>query len=185
MNILDYFTNGCGVILDQTTPKLMEKSDSLANRRKSNLRQILLRRCESEHTQCAGFTLTFGKKWQKEDPLTLHRIVQNKLKKSKIWNKKSYLMRPEFTSKNGNLHYHGLIYDTYDIETMRCLQWWRRTFGFVKPELQIRYEVKWIDYILKDYKKSGLWTLHNNILENTDINNTLFASVVAGSNSNA
>ncbi len=107
-----------------------------------------------------GATLTLKKKYHNDDPLYMHRLVEAKLTKSTLWNKRKYILFPEFGSKNGVLHYHGIFWDMYQIEFVKLINWWRRTFGFVKMELEIRHYDCWIKYITKEHGKTGLWTIY-------------------------
>lgn len=138
-------------LLDPTTPNL-----------RNSVSNIVLRKLKSlgEFTQLSGFTFTFKSKFHSTDDKWLHRHVEEKIKKSHIWSFKNYILIPEFTSKNGNLHYHGVIWNAYDVEVMRCIKWWQTNFGFAKPELNIRNYGNWMTYITKDYLKSGLWTIN-------------------------
>lgn len=128
-------------------------------------------------TQKYGITLTFKSKFTMDDPKKLHRMIANKLLKSRVWQGHKYILFPEFTS-SGSLHYHGIIWDTYEVDLVRMAQWWRRTFGYVKLEKDIKYyycgtpatqecsqknkknkKIKcWLHYITKDVGKVGLWT---------------------------
>ncbi len=129
----------------------------------------------NKHSQKYGITLTFSSKWHIEDSLTLHRIVISKITKSTVCKNINYIFFPEFT-KGGILHYHGIIWDCYQLPFIRFSRWWSRTFGFTKPELELRYYLCnisakctqsqiskakhcWSHYITKDYGKNGLWTL--------------------------
>ncbi len=112
------------------------------------------------YTDVCGFTLTFKRKYHMDDDRWLHRDVQNSIVKSRKWKDIKYIMFPEYT-KNGNLHYHGIIWDEYQTVVMDCLKWWRRKYGFAKPELKLNSKFNWIKYITKDYGLTGLWTLNN------------------------
>lgn len=123
---------------------------------------IMLKKCQDveSSTQKYGATLTLCK-WHNDDPLLIHREVEKKILASTIWKGNKYIMFPEFGSKNGSLHYHGIFYDMYEVEFVRMMKWWRRTFGYVKIELEIRHYDCWIKYIIKDHGKVGLWTLYS------------------------
>lgn len=105
-----------------------------------------------------GVTLTFRKSYHNDDDKYIHKLVISTLKKSRIWKNKNYILFPEYT-KNGVLHYHGIIWDHYQSEVMSCVKWWRRKYGFVKPELELKNRYRWIEYITKNYGKTGLWTI--------------------------
>ncbi len=158
------------IILDRTTQNLGDVDifiDQQLNAKELTALQeaIKTKLVKLKHyTQCYGMTLTFKPLWHVEDPIDLHRIVQAKLRKSYIWQTKKYILFPEYTQQ-GNLHYHGIIYDQYQTEFIRCLKWWVRTFGYVKPELVIRDKDKWNNYITKDYGVTGLWTIRNKLFE--------------------
>lgn len=114
----------------------------------------------NNYSDIVGFTLTLKKKYHNDDDKYMHRLIENKILRSSIWKDKCYIIFPEYTRK-GNLHYHGIMWNQYEIEVMRCLKWWRRIFGFAKPELKINSKYNWIKYITKDYMKTGLWTIYN------------------------
>jgi len=141
-------------LLDQTPAQKREKSYRPTKERLHHL----LNNEIVKFSQKVGVTLTFKKDFITLDPISLHRYVELKLIRSSIWNKLNYILYPEYT-KAGNLHYHGLIYNCYDTEAIRAVKWWRRTFGYVKPELEIRHYDKWSEYITKDIGKVGLWAL--------------------------
>ncbi len=158
--ILDQTTqnsaNDRGILIDKsiTMPELTRLQQAI----KDKLVQL------KQYTQCYGLTLTFKPLWHIEDPRDLHIIVQDKLKKSYIWQNKKYILFPEYT-RAGNLHYHGIIYDQYQTEFIRCVKWWVRTFGYCKPELIIKDRDKWNAYICKDYGVTGLWTIRNKLFD--------------------
>lgn len=147
---MDNFRNRLS-ILDQPIP---EKDTTVSNAILNSV-QLLLIEC----SQISGFTLTFKKKYHEDDDLELHRYVEQYLLKSKCWNKTQYVLFSEYTSK-GNIHYHGVMFNQYQINVMKCIKSWRRKFGFVKVELEIRNVRNWYDYITKNYGKIGLWTLY-------------------------
>ncbi len=140
-------------ILDQTQRNFKSNTDV-----KEYIFKLL--RTVEVYTQKYGATLTMKRKFHDEDPIILHRIVMDKIIRSRVWKGKKYILFPEFT-KNGILHYHCVIWDMYQTDYINMVQWWRRSFGFVKMELEIRHYKKWIDYITKDYNKTGLWTIYN------------------------
>lgn len=146
MNLFDYYNS-------KTVCDLLDRSKTskIKCHTYSKYREILKNIKSDYH----GVTLTFKSKFLEEDPLDLHRIVQQVLSNSTLWNKQRYYLFPEFT-KNGNLHYHGVIIGCYEVTTMRMINMWRRKFGFVKPELQIQHHNEWMDYITKS-SNVGLW----------------------------
>lgn len=173
MNILDYYKpKVLGVILDQP------KTEKIKCPIGSNIKNILMSKLFSLDpiTDKFGVTLTFNqKKFNNDDPKYIHRLIVKKITKSRIWKDVKYILFPEF-DKNGNLHYHGVIWGVYQIKCIRCVKWWRRNFGFAKPELEIKYYVCkckevcerrsinswcWVHYISKDFGKTGLWSLYN------------------------
>ncbi len=107
-----------------------------------------------------GFTLTLKKKYHNDDDKWMHRQIHNGIRMSRVWYDKKYILFPEYTKK-GVLHYHGVMWDEYQTEVMRCIKWWRRKYGFAKPELKINNKNNWIKYITKDYGNTGLWTISN------------------------
>lgn len=129
----------------------------------------------NKFSQKSGFTLTINAskvcKFVKDvtDPKELHRYIHNKIVKSRVWKKIKFVMFPEFSTINGNLHYHGIIYDEYQTVVMKCIKWWRRNFGFAKPELEIRHYDNWMNYITKDINKTGLWTIYNTNIKNAQV----------------
>lgn len=118
-----------------------------------------------QYSDLVGFTLTFRKSFHSDDDLFLHRMISKKLIKSTVWKTKKYILFPEFTSKKGNLHYHGIMWDSYEIEVMRSMKWWRKNYGFVRVELKLNSPYNWLKYITKDYMKTGLYTLYNGIFD--------------------
>jgi len=161
--------NGSFEILDQTTFQLANpkgikcKDDEEVESSYTPSRVHLQKTLEGikKVSQMSGFTLTFKPKYHNEDDILLHRNVQYKLLRSNIWKKISYILIPEFTSKKGQLHYHGIIWNNYDTSVMKAIKWWRRIYGYAKPELRIRSRDNWIRYICKDFGKTGLWAITN------------------------
>ncbi len=167
-----YRNKALGDLLDH--PKANEVKSNGIN----NIRLVLLKKLESLEniTDKYGFTLTFNmRKFRNDDSKYMHRLASQRIEKSPVWRDVKYIMIPEF-DKNGNLHYHGVIWDVYQIKCVRCIKWWRRNFGFAKPELELKYfncgsgqickrrEIKswcWKHYITKDFGKTGLWSLYN------------------------
>ncbi len=146
-------------ILDQTQQKLCNNQKI----QEINItRKVLLKKLKEieNFTDVCGLTLTLKKKYHNDDDKWIHRHIQAKINNSRVWKDIKYILIPEYT-KNGVLHYHGVIWDSYQIKVIKCVKWWRRTFGFVKPELKINKYSNWMKYIIKDYGKTGLWTLYN------------------------
>lgn len=154
-NILEFYKK-LGGLLDQAQPAKVEKR--IGDKKENLLNK--LKKVFSDNTQVYGITCTLGRKCDYDDPLFMHRIILRKLTKSTLWRKQKYILIPEFTDA-GRLHYHGVIYGCYEVEAVRLSKWWKREFGFTKFEKEIRYPQKWVDYILKDIGKTGLWTLSN------------------------
>ncbi len=111
-------------------------------------------------SEVSGFTLTLRQKYHEIDDLEMHRYIHKKILKSRVWKNLNYIIIPEYTAK-GALHYHGVIYDSWEFNVMRCIKWWRREFGFAKPELKLKSVKNWVKYIQKDRNKTGLWTIYN------------------------
>ncbi len=150
-------TAGVGfVILDQTQRDFLDVDEINVTR------SVLLKKLHeiANYTDVCGVTLTLKQKFHNENPIDIHRYIQMTLNKSYIWQNMKYILIPEFSSKGGHLHYHGVIWDSYQSEVMRGVNWWRRTYGFVKPEIELHHYDLWIKYIIKDYGKTGLWTLY-------------------------
>lgn len=175
MNILDYYKK-VGLSLDQTQPPKLNKSQD-SNIIFSNIIKTLL--SLNTISQKYGITLTFKKKYHNVDPLKLHRDAITLLSE---YNKKfKYILFPEFTQK-GVLHYHGIIWDCYQLPFTRMTKKWSREMGFTKNEYEIKHymcltknkctlketlnslkdsTMCWYHYIQKDYGKNGLWALTN------------------------
>lgn len=170
-SILDYYISVGVDILDQTQRnKLNTDSNVVLNKHLMTLLSL------NRHTDKYGVTLTFNKKWYNEDPKELAQMVQLKLNNASCFKKVKFIFCPEFTT-HGNLHYHGVIWDCYQMPFQKCVRWWRRTFGYVRPEIEIKYyycdtaitcSIKkqmitpkktskcWLHYIIKDRGKVGL-----------------------------
>lgn len=112
------------------------------------------------NSQICGFTLTLCKTFHEDEDIFLHRYIHRSISNSRIWKGKKYIIFPEYTAR-GILHYHGIMWGEYDSEVMRCIKWWKRKYGFVKPELRINSKANWIKYITKDYGRNGLWTIYD------------------------
>ncbi len=145
-------------LLDQTQPAISKMSNKDEYNPSIEVIRKELDKISKNYSQVCGFTLTFKKKYHSSCDKWLHRKVHNEIKKSKIWKDTKYIIFCEYTKK-GILHYHGIIYDSYEIQVMRCIKWWRRLYGFAKPELKLINKQNWLTYITKDYGKTGLWTM--------------------------
>ncbi len=147
-------------LLDQTPPKLCDSliETQLDVKHLTFIVQKLYSLIDSE-MEVYGCTLTLKNKFRDDDDVYIHRYIDNKIKSSRVWKDVKYILLSEF-SPDGKLHYHGIIYGCYQFSFLRCVKWWRRIFGFVKPEINIKNRTNWFKYILKDYKKSGLWTIY-------------------------
>lgn len=184
-NILDYYKipDSDGVVLDQTPTENTEKVTQPVIRivtNKSELMKNALRliRTIKRSDELFGYTLTFKKEFNTQDPKKLHRYVISKLKRSTLWKKYRYVMFPEFGGKNGDLHYHGVIECPYQLNFSQVMKMWQRLFGFVQKEFTIRHydchatfckfvaddpshKGCWTHYCIKNVGKVGLWPLHN------------------------
>lgn len=109
-------------------------------------------------TQWYGITLTFNPRFHQEDPLWLHKYIHDKMKKSIVLKKAQYIFYPEYTNA-GVLHYHGLVLDLWPLEFVRFKTWWLRSFGFNKPEMEVRNKDRWIKYCIKQRNRHKLWTI--------------------------
>lgn len=160
-SILDYYKNTEAdlEILDPNTPENSNyrnieggyhTRDYILNNLKLNI---------SKYTDKIGITCTLKKKFHLEDATWMHRHIERSIIRSRLWRKRKYILIPEFT-QNGNLHYHGIIYDCYHVHSMKIVNWWRRTYGFVKVEMKLRNYKNWVRYITKDLGKTGLWIIY-------------------------
>lgn len=139
-NPVQQFLNG--VIRElKTNPKLMYSGATLTL---------------SETKICSGNYMTYV-----YDDLIVHRAIRRKLASSTIWNKVNYILHPEYSAKNARLHYHAIFWDEYQTNVLKCLRWWKRNLGFVKPEIELRHPEKWMAYITKDTAKVGLGRIYN------------------------
>ncbi len=143
-------------VLDQTQPKLAKVSYNPC--KEVLMKELMI--INDKFSQVCGVTLTLRKKFHDVDPKDMHRMIHERISSSRVWHEKKYILIPEFT-KNGILHMHGVIYDEYQTIVIKLVNWWRRTYGFAKIELKINNYKNWTNYILKDYGKTGLWTIYN------------------------
>lgn len=111
----------------------------------------------TEEHQICGFTLTYRKRFHSTSLRKLYQDSINSVNKSRIWRADSYnwIMIPELTN-NGNLHFHGLIIGEYQSNVRRLMDWWRRNYGYAKPEMQLKSASKWVKYMIKDIHKTGI-----------------------------
>ncbi len=105
------------LLLDQTTQKLDDSEVYLP------VKEYIIKELINKDiiSQKCGFTLTLRKKYHNDDDKWMWRQIENKLNGSKIWKDKEYIMFPEYT-KNGILHAHGIMYNQYQSEFMRCMK---------------------------------------------------------------
>lgn len=143
-----------GDILDQQYAEFRETK--MDNYMKRVITERLMKLIERDDIMGATFTLR-PIYYTKDDKL-LHREIELRIMKSTVWKDTYFYMFPEFT-KQGNLHYHIIMYGVYQIKFMQCVKWWRRNYGFVKTELKINNNKNWVNYIIKDYGRTGLWTI--------------------------
>ena len=176
-DITEYFRkeSSLGVSLDQTQTKEIVKACSANVVR----RAVFLAMIKTlDFSEKYGITFTFGKKFHSDNPLFLHRLIDRKIGKSRLWSKCKYILYPEFNA-SGILHYHGMIYDCPQLQMSRINIWWKRTYGSItKIEYSIRYaycgnEEKciqsnksnakycWLHYVSKDVGNTGLWIIYN------------------------
>ncbi len=162
-----------GSLLDRTQPKFKPMSQG----GRLIFTNILKKLISLESiTQKYGCTLTFKSKFHGDDPLMIHRVTESFF--IQYQSKFQYMVFAEFTGK-GNLHYHLVAWDCYQLPFTAMIKKWRRSYGFGKPEYNIRYyycgtekcSVKklmlrpkadskcWLHYIIKDYLKNGLWAI--------------------------
>ncbi len=157
-NILDYLYPEGLQVLDQTLPNFRPTKQRKGKVPLNIVRLAICKKfCDipNVYSQYFGIILTFKNKWYSFDPEDLHKLVKEKLSKSLVCKKAKYYLFPEFTPQKGHLHYHGVIYDCYDLVNVRFNKWWSRTFGFSKPE-KIRVWKNWSQYCYKNISKTGL-----------------------------
>ncbi len=150
-NILSYYPSEKGVVyLDQTLPE--KRRLSLV------VREALLKKfinIPNIYSQYYGITLTFTRKWKELDPDYLHKLVKTHVCKSLLFKKTKYYLFPEFTEA-GDLHYHGVIYDCYELPFFKIVAHWKRVYGWAKPEKKIRNWKNFSDYCYKHIDITGL-----------------------------
>lgn len=159
---LDIGTDRMGVdILDQPQPAKGCKSEEAYNPVREYIHREILNRVFPERMLLAGATLTINESHLKDqDETMLHRYIRQRLASSTIWKKMNYILFPEF-GKKGRLHYHAVYWDEYQVVVMKSIKWWRRNYGYAKPECELRHPDKWKQYCAKDYGKTGLGCIYN------------------------
>lgn len=175
-SILDYFTaKSLGVSLDQTQTNLIRKSCSANVVRRACFKAMIKM---LDFSEIYGITFTFRQSFHGDNPLFLHRLIDQKIARSRLWRGCKYILYPEFNA-SGILHYHGIIYDCPQIVMTRLNNWWKRNYGTItKIEYSIRYAFCgtealctqknksnakhcWLHYVSKDSGKTGLWIIYN------------------------
>lgn len=157
-------------LLDQTKPAERKKQEGVHIVHFKNL--SILYSLNNTLMIPFGITLTFKKSFHSSDSRWLHDYFQSRIEKCKVAKLFKYQFYPEFSSKNCHLHYHGIIYSTYQVHFIEFVKWYTRSFGYCKPELEIyNYwcEKKdscitttkrcWLHYITKDCSKTGLYPI--------------------------
>ncbi len=122
----------------------------------------------NKYSQVYGFTLTINPKkkfrgyyLQNYDDDVLHRRIGQILKSSRAWKDVCYFMYPEFGDKHGRLHYHGIVYNCYEVKFLKCLNFWKKHFGHPEPEMSLGSNRIWIGYCVKDDGHTGLYPFFN------------------------
>lgn len=118
-------------------------------------------RISKSNSQWYGLTLTFKRKFHSSSPRWLHKYAHEKLTRMfcKKYNCEWYAF-PEFTQA-GILHYHCIVYNIYEVNMVKMMNSWKRQFGFVKWEKDVRYKDIWIKYCIKDRNRHGLYTIRH------------------------
>lgn len=166
--ILDYFKTDSNVGLGLLDPSQHEQSEKYNSSQYSKFKshsdswkdQFCKKLDSIREHDVYGFTLTFRPKTHEIENERLHAWVKDTIRRSRLWKKTKYCLFPELTSE-GKLHYHGIMYDTFQCDVMKIMKKWKREYGFYKVEINIRNYVNWINYIMKHYGKAGLSTIHN------------------------
>ncbi len=171
-----YSKNIAGFVLDQTQPRIRIKT-----RGTNIVFEHILKAMAGIQVidQKYGITLTFNKRFHRDDPNYLHKLT--KLFFVKYNQDFKYIIFSEFTKK-GILHFHGVIWNCYQLPFIKMANAWTKRYGYVKKELNIRHyfcgtinncsikkamlkskeESKcWMHYIMKDYQINGLSTINN------------------------
>jgi len=171
-NILYYYK--LGEVLDQTQAKISPRRYTEHVVFTNIWREIV---DIDKFSQKYGLTLTFKSQFAMDDPKELHRFVHDKISKSCVFKNTKYIFFPEFT-QNGNLHYHGVIWDCYEVDFIRISKWWKRSFGYTREEKEFNMYICcnkamycerrkmfnkwcWSHYMSKDHGKVGLYPFTN------------------------
>lgn len=99
-------------------------------------------------------------------PMDQNITVRENLLRSRKFAKFKYILVPEF-SKQGRLHYHGIFYEGYYSDYVAAIEYWRKKYGFVKGEFEIKYPEKWANYCCKDINKTFLPIIHQDKIRTT------------------
>lgn len=110
----------------------------------------------SSCSQKIGFTFTFDKSYHNLDPDILYNYIKKYILEH--LNGIEFIVATEFT-KSGIMHFHGIIWNSYQRTVNKSFKEWRKTYGFV--QLEYRISEKWEIYILKDIDISGYPTITN------------------------
>lgn len=102
-------------------------------------------------SQKIGFTMTFAKMWHDEDPDTLYKYFQDYIK-TNFESDAQYIIAPEFTT-HGVMHFHGIMYNSYQRFVNKMFTDWRKQYGMIKMEYTITEH--WENYITKDMDNIG------------------------------
>ncbi len=152
-------------ILDRTTSDL---ETNVYKPVRSAIIKVMKEIINNDYSEVFGFTLTLspkkkyrGQYMQNFDDLKLHRLIGETLKSSRVWKDVCYFMYPEFGESNGRLHYHGVIYNCYQLKFKKCMSQWKRVFGNTKPEMVLTSNRAWIGYCVKDDGATGLYPFYN------------------------
>ncbi len=147
---------------------------------KSNTgKYLIVKKYLSCESNSSGITLTFEEKFRGDymDPLDMHMYVSQLIRRSNIFKQLDhYILIPEF-DKNSHLHYHGILFG-YKVHIIKVCQWWRKKFGWVKPEYRLRFpycisnkvcskscqvakqaKLCWLHYMYKDIMITGLTSI--------------------------
>lgn len=178
------YSGNVSLVLDQVKRNQNKQGDKVRISLQRGLDIIYnLRELMNTNTLLFGFTLTFdSKKMKFKNDVKKHITVNNRVHKylgRKPYNATKFCIFPEY-HKSGELHYHGVLINSYHITSMSFIKWWRRVFGNAKPELVLKYPVCdsqkvfecdyaeskiitscWFHYIIKNYSQVGLFTVTN------------------------
>ncbi len=182
MNIIDYYKK---LGFDLTNPK--RKKEESATAPKNDTFIIKKLKWLDVFTPKFAVTLTINKRkkyMKKMDDTEIHRYVSDRLRNNCNWRKMKYVLFPEYGDK-GNLHYHGIVWNTYEVTLSKAIRFYRNNIGFVNkdwskdikyytclgfPNLAISqcHTIRdkktksgcWTHYITKSYKRTGLGTIY-------------------------